>query len=447
MCVPLLLFPQALLAALEGAVDEEEATTITTHLAFTRNAHADFIAQLEHSIDSRQDPSDPLLLAYGSLARRASRSAEQHVVSFLKRKIWNIEERKLNDTEALIHLLHSLGNAGSSMACACLMDYLRHWKEDVQLAAIDALRTHTADVAVQKALTATIQSSTSEELVEQVIQSLTEGLEHSDGVWPQRGLLLALVKKSLQSPERRLGELVLHYLEQLGPGHGHRLMRRLREALAAKEDSSSPRMKRTSTWDAINSVYELVAGYNQRLNDVHTYHRHRAYIWGRKLGVGRLYMQVAAGGFTGAKPDRSGYKVFTKGVVQGHVFGRTARAVHAEYLRRRSGTRVYEKRFARVVGLTLVNKAGYTDDDCSDTVRELTSGMLPLLYFQYSVFIFVGTLDFYVGLTVETKLRLKLSYCEENAKACVSLMPNVALRAEAGAGATFLVRAAAVVLQ
>ena len=48
--------PQALLAALEAAIDEEESTTITAHLALIRNAHADLIAQLEHSIDSQKTP-------------------------------------------------------------------------------------------------------------------------------------------------------------------------------------------------------------------------------------------------------------------------------------------------------------------------------------------------------------------------------------------------------
>ena len=69
------------------------------------------------------------------------------------------------------------------------------------------------------------------------------------------------------------------------------------------------RRRRGSDWDASSSVYNIVASYSSRRNDVQTYPSHRAYIYGKKFGISKIYAQFGAGGFVGASHNGQKYKV------------------------------------------------------------------------------------------------------------------------------------------
>ena len=68
------------------------------------------------------------------------------------------------DTDDVIHLLHSLGNTGSKAAVNVLLDYLKHEDLDVQLAAIPSLRMHVSSERVQAALTQLLKMNKSEKV-------------------------------------------------------------------------------------------------------------------------------------------------------------------------------------------------------------------------------------------------------------------------------------------
>ena len=92
-------------------------------------------------------------------------------------------------------------------------------------------------------------------------------------------------------------------------------------------------------------------------------------------------------------------QIFAKAVAKGHAFGKTATAVHAEYLRTRSYNSVYQKIYVKIVGKVLKNEAGNVALACLEKTYKLyQSNRIKLLNFRASIFIYVGTLDFYVSV-------------------------------------------------
>ena len=69
------------------------------------------------------------------------------------------------------------------------------------------------------------------------------------------------------------------------------------------------RHRRGSDWDAYNKDYDIVASYSSRRNDVQTYPSHKAYIWGKRFGISKVYAHFGAGGFVGASNNGQKYKV------------------------------------------------------------------------------------------------------------------------------------------
>ena len=96
---------------MRGSDDEKES--IITHIAFTNNAHMNFVEKLEDLITKETVHTDSLLLAYGALAASTSSRVQQRIVLFLKRRL--IQQMESNDTANTVHLLHALGNTGSKL--------------------------------------------------------------------------------------------------------------------------------------------------------------------------------------------------------------------------------------------------------------------------------------------------------------------------------------------
>ena len=449
-------------AFVETTDDKEERNTLISYIAFANTPHIKFIQMLEKSINVDIVSSDPLLLAYGSLAssvtgHRGSTGTEQHIVRFLLHRLNELEKLHIeNISWPLIHLIHSLGNTESNLTIDPLLRYLNHDDLDVQLAAIGALRVHTAEPTVQEAFSSVLQSATVEEQVEQITQTLIEGLEHTKLNHKQgevnEDFLILLVSAAMHSNNSKLHDLVLHYLQQLDSKIARYLIDVLKDFMAKnpgfeeyyvnddrENGTAKARHRRGSDWDAVNSIYNLVASYAQRRSDVKNYKKHKAYIWGKKFGLSKVYAQIAAGGFAGLKLDGSGYKLFAKAIAQGYAFGKKATALHAEFLRRRSGSSIYQKIYAKVVGKTLINQAGSISSGCSKLTKNLYRANIKIFRFKYSVFIYVGTLDFYIGMYAKLSLKLTLLYCETTVKVCATLIPAATLRAEGGASATILV--------
>ena len=88
-----------------------------------------------------------------------TKQVQEQVVALLAARL-----NENQDTDAIIHLLHSLGNTGSKAAVRVLLEYLKEEDLNVQLAAIPSLRMHISSEKVQTALTQLLEINKNEEV-------------------------------------------------------------------------------------------------------------------------------------------------------------------------------------------------------------------------------------------------------------------------------------------
>ena len=87
------------------------------------------------------------------------KQVQEQVVALLAARL-----NENQDTDAIIHLLHSLGNTGSKAAVRVLLEFLKEEDLNVQLAAIPSLRMHISSERVQTALTQLLEINKNEEV-------------------------------------------------------------------------------------------------------------------------------------------------------------------------------------------------------------------------------------------------------------------------------------------
>ena len=424
---------------------DEEKGSIITHIAFTNNAHIDFVEKLEHLICKETVNTDSLLLAYGALAESTSSHVQQRIVLFLKRRL--IQQMELNDTTNTVHLLHALGNTGSKHIIKLLMDYLAHSDSiEIQLAAISAMRKLTAQESIQEAFVTILESNPQECFVETIAKTLFTGQEHSNSIGmhidENPHLLNALVTSSLRfSNNTELHHLVHSYLELVNTAESHRLGKLL-------EQPVSNRVRRDSTndWDASNSVYNLVSPLSSRQNDVNFYPIHKAYLWGTTFGPSRVNIQVAAGAFGGFR-DRRNFKVFAKVAAKGNLFSRSATIgeASAEILYKNDTFRF--RLYSRIIGIVLLNRDHTTTSCCLRQTFPLYSSQYRITGFLYSVYVYVTTIGFFAELNARLSVNLQGELCINGANsdaynplhASISLAPTWRVVVTGGASSTFLV--------
>ena len=389
---------------------DEEKQSIITHIAFTNNAHIDFVEKLEHLIRKETVNTDSLLLAYGALAASTSSRVQQRIVLFLKRRL--IQQMESNDTTNTVHLLHALGNTGSKLIINLLLDYLMRGNSvDIQLAAIGAMRKLTAQESVQEAFVAILESNPQECFVEAIAETLFTGQEHSHvmgmHINENPRLLNALVVSSLRfSNNTELHRLVHSYLELVNTVESHRLGKLL-------EQPVSHRVRRASTndWDASNSVYNLVSPLSSRQNDVNFYPSHNAYLWGTTFGPSRVNIQVAAGTFGGFR-DRRNFKVFAKAAARGNLFSRSATIAEAsaEILYKNDAFRL--KFYVRIIGIVLLNRDHTTTSCClRQTFPLYRPQQYRIIRFSYGVYVYVTTIRFFAELNARLNVNLQGELC------------------------------------
>ena len=392
----ILLYTQVLGSVLLHGSDEEKDNVIA-HVAFTNNAHMDFVEKFEDLIRKETVNTDSLLLAYGALAASTSSRVQQRIVLFLKRRL--IQQMESNDTTNTVHLLHALGNTGSKLIVNLLMDYLmRGTSIEIQLAAIGAMRKLTAQQSVQEAFVAILESNPQEFFIEVIEKTLLIGQNYLNvmGIHIDENprLLNALVTSSLRfSNNTELHHLVHFYLELVNTAESHRLGKLL-------EQPVSHRVRRDSTndWDVSNSVYNLVSPRSSRKKDVTSYPLHKAYLWERKLGTKRINIQLAAGAFGRVSHRDFGdlnLKLFGKAVAQSNFFSRNRiiAEASAEVLYRSDSFRI--KLHFELLGNVLLDKnyKNFTSCCLRETVN-LYNSQRQVFGFTYSVFVIVGTVEF-----------------------------------------------------
>ena len=437
---------QALLDVLLHGSDKEQDSVIT-HIAFTTNAHTDFIKELEALLTTETTKSDSLLLAYSALASTASSTSGQHrIVEFLKERL--SQHMEVNDTSNTVHLLHAFGNTGSERVIDQLLDYYWHSdSEEVKLAAIGGMRKLTGHKLVQDAFATILRSTKDEAVVEEITKTLLLGLEYSHqvGVHMQENtnLLNALVDSCLQhfSNSTQLHHLVYSYLQAVNTVESHRLAELLKE----KTGLTRARRASTSDWDASSSLYNLIASQSARRSDVDTYPHHRAYLWGRKLGISDVNVQLVAGLFAGTASSKRG-KLFGKAIAKGTLFGRSNTIGEAYAEARTFNESVGVRIYAKIGGNVLANIAE-TRNCCLNISRMLPSSRHRIIRFKHSIFVYVGTIDFYVELNAYLTVNVTGEVClghpecsgPSQVSANIMLTPDVHVSPEGEAKLTFLV--------
>ena len=437
---------QALLAALDSAVDEEEQRSVVVYIAFTENPQPQMISELERRIGDNTLSTDPLLLAYGALVAKASPDLQQRMTLFLLSRLPHAE----TNSSSLVHHILSLGNTESTEVATPLTDYLQHPDPHVQLSTIHALRYATDDSLVQKAMiTLLSQSPVSDEQLAAVLQSLLYGVEHASNNYLNKpfntDLATALLSSIMDTENDELIIAFISYLRSINSLESRQLLKAMSLPLTTKQregSSNGTRLRRGSDWDENNPVYNLVSPLSTRRNDVKLYTNHKGYIWGRKVGVKHGNIQFAAGGFIGVS-KAGDYKVFGHAKAVGHAFGKTKTAVDFLVLREKSSKSTRTQLYAEIIGKTLVN----INDVSKSTVCKKFSKPLykpkkyTLLNFKFTFFLYVATLKVNVAVYVSLNSNLYVEFCEKKGSltAEAGLVTTITLEIKAGATANLLV--------
>ena len=439
------MYFQALLDALDNAVNEEEQQSAIMYIAFAENPQPQMVSHLESMIDSNSLSADPLLLAYGALISKASPELQNRMTLFLLKRLPRAE----TNSSSLIHLLLSLGNTESPHVTGSIVDYLQHPELDVQLSAIYALRYMTNDSLVQKALTAFLsQPDMSEDHLAVVTQSLLYGIEHAQNNYQEKPfsneLATVLALSAIDMENAELHFAIVDYIKSFDTPRSKQLVELLKSARVTefKDLNNGTRFTRGTNWAESNSVYDLVQPLSTRSADVKQYGYRKSYIWGKKFGVNKGNVQIAAGGFIGV--SRAGdYKLFGGAKAVGHAFGKTKTALDLLVLREKSSRSTRSKLYANIIGKTLINVDVTQESSvCMRHSKPLySSKSYQLFSLQLSVFIYVGTLKFSLSGYVKLNTDMYVQFCENRGSitAAAGLTPTITMTLSASGTANILV--------
>ena len=400
------------------------------------------VSEIEDTIGNDTHSTDPLLLAYGALVAKAPPDLQQRMTLFLLSRLPQAE----TNSSSLIHHILSLGNTESHQVTSSLTDYLQHPYHHVQLSSIYALRYATSDSLVQKALTTLLsQSQVSDEHLATVLRCLLYGIEHASNTHTQTpfniDLATTLSSSVMNTDNEELQQALIRYLHLVNNAESINLIR-LMTAPQSKERTNSTRLRRGTNWAASNLVYNLVSPLATRKKDVQNYPYRKAYIWGKKLGVKKGNVQIAAGGFIGAATGGK-YKIFGRAKAVGHAFGRTKTAVDFLVLREKTGSSTRTRLYGEIIGKTLVNINDKSSITCKRYSRPLlNTKRYKLFNLQISIFIYVGTLKFNLAGYVKLNTDLYIEFCQQGLglTAEAGLVTTITMELEAGASANLLVR-------
>ena len=414
------------------------------YIAFTEHPQPEMVSQLEQRIGHNVDSTDSLLLAYGALVARASPELQQRMTLFLMNRLPHAE----TNTSSLTHHILSLGNTESGLTTQSLIDYLHHPDESVQITSIHALRYSTGSADVQKALGSVVsQLNVSDEHISAVIHCLLYGIEHASNTHTPAPfnleLAVSLLSSVMGSDDSELHESMVSYLHLIGTEDSLHLLSLMSVPLAKNDLSNSTRLRRGSDWDEAEDVFDLVASLKSRKNDVKYFPKHIAYIWGKKFGIKKANIQVAAGGFIGAgKPGQ--YKVFGRAKAVAHLFGKTKTGLDFFVLREKRTSYTRVRLYAQIVGKTLADIDVKSASAICRTYKKnlFNSNRYLLLNLVYPVPILLTTIEVGVKGYVRLNSDLYVEFCEKTHKvtAEAGVESTITMEVEAGVTGSIAVR-------
>ena len=428
--------------ALESNVDEQEYNVLVLAITMLTSVHPSTESFLRDYME-HNNQTGQLLLTYASLGRHDS--VEDSVVQTLVKKlaivITNIETT--NDTSAVIHLIHALGNTGSKQILPFLQPFIYSLNPELQLTAIDALRTVSRNENVQETFTFLVKHALFEDQVIQVVQSLLFPFKQSvyfmdppvnPGVSEtEQTLMKAIVKSAIRFQSMELNKVTKSYLKKIGTELAFKLNQEL-------QNNATTRSKRADTtdWNSYYYLYDVVASQSSRSADETNYPYHKAYLWATRVGPSKIHAKVAAGGFGGV--GLSGHKLFARGIVELYAYEYTYTAVEVEYLNQRQLMQEADvKLYARICGTTYINEHNTENLPYTYSVTKNIYN-LRLFYTEYSIWIWVGYLNIYIGSTLTGDIHFGLTVDETVATASFDVGPTISVYG--GTSATVLVSVA-----
>ena len=286
--------------ALQSSVRDQEREVVIIEISMVRNAHKEFVNVLQEELLT---PSQylaekvSLFLSFGVLASRAQPDVELAIANFL---IQQETSTAMSDTSTLATLLLAMGNTGSKHVVATIgiLSYVDHQSRDVRAASITALGKFIYLQQVQDRLQGVLEYQPDEETVTMISQTLIKGQIYAEGmdiemeISSSLTILPTLVAAVLNTNNTDLTNHVSMYISKVGGEQAVDLLDRLQF-----------RLGRGTDWDACNSDYNCVASQSSRASDVSTYQKHKAYIFGKKIGNNDINMKVGAGVFMGISND------------------------------------------------------------------------------------------------------------------------------------------------
>ena len=405
-----------------------------------------FVDSLEQYIllaieDSRD--VDPLLLAFGAIASNAQPQVVYEIATFLL----GLHETLImstNDTSGLTSLLLAMGNTGSDHVVDVILSYIDSSVSDIQTAAIRALLKFTHLEQVTISLAELLEINPTEETVILITHTLVKGHRYStdqdieiapEVVYP---LIQNLISAVWQFNNTDLALIVAAYISEVGGEHSSSLIAELQT-----------RFRRgTSDWDSSSSSdYNLVASLSSRRQDVTTHPRHRAYIWGKTLGISKANLKAAAGVFFGRSDDCDNIKGYAKAYAECNVLSRKRTLADVEILLQKRPYSINGRLYAQIGGNTLVNMNLNIDgsNQCRTYNTPLTRSRYRLFGFTYSIFVYVGTVSAGIHVDIGVSVSFDAQLCSSSsvynlASGSAGLVPQINLYAGGSARVTLLVR-------
>ena len=279
----------------------------------------------------------------------------------------------------MVHYIHALGNTGSLFALDTIISFHNHSDLEVQLAFISAMRKLIYDPLVEETLYSILQSMpTSYEHVVAIAETLSDGakyLEERDiDYTPSIELQTALVASAVQLGDVELAELVLSFVETFETPDSEGLVEALEDIITT--ELSQNRERRGTDWDASNSDYDIVASQGSRAADVRNYPNHRAYIWGKTLGISQANLKLGAGYFLGYHPTCPNVKAFGKAIARANLLRWSWNILHAEVLLEKTNTQVRRKLYFKVLSNVRADSSStisWSGTRCATIPRRTTS--------------------------------------------------------------------------
>ena len=431
---------------LTRSLSHDERDALLHQLAHLNKAEPHLVDTI---INVNPSNDDNLLLILGALARNNDAAIQNKVVKELIRRL-NVAKSIGNSSEVVAFINYALGNTGSQLAINALLSSLNHDDINTQISVIRSLDVHLDQPAVQQSLITLLTLSTEDAILEEVLLLLKDAFNNKVLRNPSKELLNATVDMTIRLENTNLYELLIQYLMLVGTSeakeminivmHQHNYGDVIHEHV--NNVAGDLRIKRGSDWDSMsNSNYDLVASSTQRKDDVVTYPRHKAYLWGDTYGVTRLNLKVGVGAFVGAYCGGSSIrlKVFAKGVAELHVLGKTYKIAQMEYSDDTSGNDLVHRIYVKLGPVVVKNVNEKYDLSCRNFKATLWDESVTVFRYEVPYYVYVATISFFIQGTVGSMGTAGVCMCPLELKACANIRPSINLRVTGGAEANLVV--------